>query len=172
MQDLDLDREGSGKVRVRLVTSGAFGPDVETANVVAEIRGRERPDEIVLIGAHLDSWDVGTGASDDAAGCIVTWEAARLMKKLGLDYESLKQLNPRLIYCSVTGFGQTGPYAQRPGYDLIAQGMSGLMASTGEVLRSRPQSTRTSPGIASSACHSGAIFMKLGRAAATRWTRA
>ena len=72
------------KVRVRLVTSGAFGPEVETANVVAEIRGRERPDEIVLIGAHLDSWDVGTGASDDAAGCIVTWEALRLMKALGM----------------------------------------------------------------------------------------
>src|SRR5687767_821225 len=72
------------KVRVRLVTSGTFGPDVETANVVAEIRGRERPDEIVLIGAHLDSWDVGTGASDDAAGCIVTWEALRLMKALGI----------------------------------------------------------------------------------------
>ena len=72
------------RVRVRLVTSGAFGPDVETANVVAEIRGREQPDEIVLIGAHLDSWDVGTGASDDAAGCIVTWEALRLMKALGI----------------------------------------------------------------------------------------
>jgi carboxypeptidase Q len=72
------------KVRVRLVTSGAYGPDVETANVVAEIRGRERPDEIVLVGAHLDSWDVGTGASDDAAGCIVTWEALRLMKALGI----------------------------------------------------------------------------------------
>ena len=72
------------RVRVRVVTSGAFGPDVESANVVAEIRGRERPDEIVLIGAHLDSWDVGTGASDDAAGCIVTWEALRLMKALGM----------------------------------------------------------------------------------------
>jgi carboxypeptidase Q len=72
------------KVRVRLVTSGAVGPDVESANVVAEIRGREQPDEIVLIGAHLDSWDVGTGASDDAAGCVVTWEALRLMKALGI----------------------------------------------------------------------------------------
>lgn len=71
-------------VRVRLITSGSFGPDVETANVVAEIRGRERPDEIVLIGAHLDSWDVGTGASDDAAGCIATWEALRLMKALNI----------------------------------------------------------------------------------------
>lgn len=71
-------------VRIRLVTSGQTYPDVESLNVVAEIRGRERPDEIVLIGAHLDSWDVGTGASDDAAGCIATWEAARLIKALGL----------------------------------------------------------------------------------------
>lgn len=71
-------------VRIRLVTSGRFEGDVESANVVGEIRGRERPDEIVLIGGHLDSWDVGPGASDDAVGCVVTWEAARLMKKLGI----------------------------------------------------------------------------------------
>jgi len=76
--------EAGQKVRVRLVTSGVTHPDIESANVIAEIRGRERPDEIVLIGAHLDSWDVGTGASDDGAGCIVTWEALRLMKVLGL----------------------------------------------------------------------------------------
>jgi len=71
-------------VRMRLVTSGRFEGDVESANVVGEIRGRERPEEIVLIGGHLDSWDVGPGASDDAVGCVVTWEAARLMKKLGI----------------------------------------------------------------------------------------
>jgi len=72
------------RVRVRLVTSGHMEPDVASANVVAEITGRERPEEIVLLGGHLDSWDVGTGASDDGAGCIITWEALRLMKKLGL----------------------------------------------------------------------------------------
>jgi carboxypeptidase Q len=72
------------RVRVRLVTSGRFEPDVESANVVGEIVGRERPDEIVLIGGHIDSWDVGAGASDDGVGCIVTWEAARLMKRLGI----------------------------------------------------------------------------------------
>lgn len=71
-------------VRVRLVMGARFGRDVESANVVGEIVGRERPDEIVLVGGHLDSWDVGTGASDDAVGCIVTWEALRLMKVLGL----------------------------------------------------------------------------------------
>lgn len=53
------------------------------------------------------------------------------LKRYGLDYESLKQVNPRLIYCSVTGFGQTGPYSPRAGYDLLVQAMSGLMSITG-----------------------------------------
>ncbi|MBQ0132915.1 MAG: CoA transferase, partial [Comamonas sp.] len=53
------------------------------------------------------------------------------LKRYGLDYESLRALNPRLIYCSVTGFGQTGPYAARPGYDLLMQAMSGMMSITG-----------------------------------------
>jgi crotonobetainyl-CoA:carnitine CoA-transferase CaiB-like acyl-CoA transferase len=53
-------------------------------------------------------------------------------KKLGIDYETLKEVNPRLIYASISGFGQTGPYAMRAGYDLIAQGMSGVMSVTGE----------------------------------------
>jgi crotonobetainyl-CoA:carnitine CoA-transferase CaiB-like acyl-CoA transferase len=54
------------------------------------------------------------------------------LAKFGLDYESLRRLNPRLIYCSVTGFGQTGPYAKRAGYDFLIQGMSGVMDITGE----------------------------------------
>jgi crotonobetainyl-CoA:carnitine CoA-transferase CaiB-like acyl-CoA transferase len=53
------------------------------------------------------------------------------LKAYGLDYESLKALNPRLIYCSITGFGQTGPYAARPGYDFLVQAMGGLMSITG-----------------------------------------
>lgn len=53
-------------------------------------------------------------------------------EKLGIDYETLKEINPRLIYASISGFGQTGPYATRAGYDLIAQGMSGVMSVTGE----------------------------------------
>lgn len=54
------------------------------------------------------------------------------LAKYGLDYESLKKVNPRLVYCSITGFGQTGPYAPLPGYDFIIQGMSGVMDLTGE----------------------------------------
>lgn len=54
------------------------------------------------------------------------------LKKYGLDYESLKAINPKLVYCSITGFGQDGPYASLAGYDYIVQGMSGFMSVTGE----------------------------------------
>jgi crotonobetainyl-CoA:carnitine CoA-transferase CaiB-like acyl-CoA transferase len=54
------------------------------------------------------------------------------LKKFGLDYDSLKEVNPRLIYCSITGFGQDGPYAARAGYDFMIQGMGGIMDLTGE----------------------------------------
>ncbi|MDP4032518.1 MAG: CaiB/BaiF CoA-transferase family protein [Pseudorhodobacter sp.] len=54
------------------------------------------------------------------------------LAKYGLDWQSLRKVNPRLIYCSITGFGQTGPYAHRAGYDFIIQGMAGLMSVTGE----------------------------------------
>ena len=85
----DADRIGrlvsrGERVRVRLRMEARFEPDVESANVIGEIRGSEFPEEIVLVGGHFDSWDVGTGASDDGVGCVVTWEAARLMTKLGI----------------------------------------------------------------------------------------
>lgn len=54
------------------------------------------------------------------------------LKKYGLDYDAVKAINPRIIYCSITGFGQTGPYAPRPGYDFIIQGMGGFMSLTGD----------------------------------------
>ncbi|MET3523135.1 CaiB/BaiF CoA transferase family protein [Mesorhizobium abyssinicae] len=57
------------------------------------------------------------------------------LKKYGLDYESLKKINPRLVYCSITGFGQDGPYAPRAGYDFIIQAMAGMMSITGEAGR-------------------------------------
>jgi len=71
-------------VTLRLRMEAHFEPDAESANVVGEIRGRERPEEIVVVSGHLDSWDVGAGATDDGGGCIVTWEALRLMRKLNL----------------------------------------------------------------------------------------
>jgi Zn-dependent M28 family amino/carboxypeptidase len=66
-----------GPVRVRFTLGCRTLPDAESANVIGEIPGREMPREIVLLGAHLDSWDLGTGAIDDAAGCGIVIEAAR-----------------------------------------------------------------------------------------------
>jgi hypothetical protein len=66
-------------VRVRLQLVCGFGPDVQSANVVGEITGSEKPDEIVLVGGHLDAWDLASGAHDDAAGCAHAIEALRLI---------------------------------------------------------------------------------------------
>ncbi len=73
-----------GPVEIALSLGAHRLPDAPSANVVGEIRGSERPDEIVLLGAHLDSWDVGQGASDDGAGCVAVMEALRLLRASGL----------------------------------------------------------------------------------------
>ncbi len=72
------------KVRVRLRLSCQNYPDVQSFNVIGEIQGTEKPEEMVLLGAHLDSWDTGHGAHDDGAGCVQVIEALRLIKILGL----------------------------------------------------------------------------------------
>jgi carboxypeptidase Q len=70
--------------KVHLQMSAHFLPDAESANVVAELKGSEKPEEVVVIGGHIDSWDVGAGAHDDGGGCIVSWETVRLLKELNL----------------------------------------------------------------------------------------
>jgi len=59
-------------------------PDAQSRNVVAEVVGREKPDEVVVLGGHIDSWDVGQGAMDDGGGSVAAWEAVRLIRRLGL----------------------------------------------------------------------------------------
>lgn len=73
-----------GPVSVKLRLDSRVLPDAPSANVIGELRGRERPDEIVVIGAHLDSWDVGQGAHDDGAGCVAVMQAITLLRELGL----------------------------------------------------------------------------------------
>jgi carboxypeptidase Q len=72
------------RVAVRLRMEAQTLPDARSRNVIAEVPGREKPDELVLVSGHLDSWDVAQGAMDDAGGCLAAWEAARLMRKLDL----------------------------------------------------------------------------------------
>jgi Zn-dependent M28 family amino/carboxypeptidase len=72
------------RVRMHVTLTPKTLPDVESANVIAEIRGSEHPEEIVLIGGHLDSWDLGTGAIDDGSGVAMVMETLRLIKESGL----------------------------------------------------------------------------------------
>ena len=73
-----------GPVTVHLVLEDGPRPDAPSFNVLAELRGRERPEEIVVIGAHIDSWDVGEGAQDDGAGCAIVMESLATLRRLGL----------------------------------------------------------------------------------------
>jgi carboxypeptidase Q len=73
-----------GEVRVRLAITNQTAPTYQSKNVIAEIRGREKPDEIVLIGAHLDSWDLGTGAEDNGVNAAMVIDVARAFHDLGL----------------------------------------------------------------------------------------
>ena len=72
------------KVVVHLEMEAHTLPDAPSRNVVGELKGREAPDEVVVFGGHIDSWDVGQGAMDDGGGIVVAWEAINLLKKLGL----------------------------------------------------------------------------------------
>src|SRR5262249_35908128 len=71
------------RVRLKMRLTSRSEAEVESANVVGELPGREHPEQIVLLGAHLDSWDLGTGAMDDAAGCAIALDAARTIVASG-----------------------------------------------------------------------------------------
>jgi len=71
-------------IRILLKMEAKTLPDATSRNIIAEIKGSEKPEEIVVFGGHIDSWDVGQGVMDDAGGCFAAWEALRIMKELGL----------------------------------------------------------------------------------------
>lgn len=78
-----LQKQGA-QIKIKLEMDAETLPDVPSRNIIAEIKGSEYPEEIVVLGGHIDSWDVGQGAMDDAGGCFAAWEAVMLMKELGL----------------------------------------------------------------------------------------
>lgn len=81
---LDRMQQRGEPLRLKLVMNAMTLADAPSRNVVAELRGRELPDEVVVIGGHIDSWDVGQGAMDDAGGSVAAWEAVKLLKTLGI----------------------------------------------------------------------------------------
>ena len=100
------------RIEVVLKMEAETLPDVPSRNVVAEIVGWERPQEIVVIGGHIDSWDVGQGAMDDAGGSVAAWEAVRLMHALGLR----PRRTVRVVLWTNEEFGLRGANAYRDGH--------------------------------------------------------
>jgi Zn-dependent M28 family amino/carboxypeptidase len=82
--DLIVDLARQGPVKMKLLLTPQQLPDVESANVIGDIKGSDHPEQIVIVSGHLDSWDLGTGAIDDGAGVAVSMEAANLIQKLHL----------------------------------------------------------------------------------------
>ena len=129
---IKVERPGKGD------DSRAFGPPwlkdrsgkdtAESAYFAAANRGKK---SITLDLSRPEGQQI---VRDLAARCDVLLENYKYgdLARYGLGYDDLRKINPRLIYCSVTGFGQTGPYRERPGYDFMIQGMGGLMSVTGE----------------------------------------
>ncbi|WP_028356706.1 CaiB/BaiF CoA transferase family protein [Bordetella petrii] len=105
--------------------------------------GQDTPEAAYYLSANRNKRSLEADMATPAGAALIRELAAKCdilvenfkvggLRKYGLDYDSLKQLNPRLIYCSVTGFGQDGPCAHLPGYDFMIQGLGGLMSITGE----------------------------------------
>src|SRR5436309_1893087 len=82
--DLIVDLVRQGPVKMKLVLTPQTLPDIESANVIADIKGSEHPEQVIIVSGHLDSWDLGTGAIDDGAGVAVSMETANLIQKLRL----------------------------------------------------------------------------------------
>jgi carboxypeptidase Q len=97
------------RIEVHLKMEAQTLPDAQSRNIMAEIRGSEFPDEVVVLGGHIDSWDVGQGAMDDGGGSVAAWEAVRLMKELGLR----PRRTVRAVMWTAEENGQSGGRAYR-----------------------------------------------------------
>ena len=129
---IKIERPGSGD------DTRGWGPPF-----LQDEQGRDTREAAYYLSANRNKRSVALDIASERGAALVRRLAERSdvlvenfkvggLKKYGLDYASLARANPRLVYCSITGFGQTGPYAARPGYDFMIQGMGGLMSITGE----------------------------------------
>ena len=129
-----LSDMGANVIKIEKPSGGddtrRFGPpfiENESAAFLAMNRNKR---SIVIDFKHENGVEIMKNLSKDSTIIIENYRTG-VMEKLGLGYEDLKKINPKIIYCSISGFGRTGPYAERGGFDLVAQGMSGLMSITG-----------------------------------------
>jgi crotonobetainyl-CoA:carnitine CoA-transferase CaiB-like acyl-CoA transferase len=153
---LDLSRVLAGPWSTQILAD--FGADVIKIEVPGKgddtrawgppyLRGADGRDEIgesaYYLSCNRNKRSAAINLADPAGAALIRQLAAKAdivvenfkvggLAKYGLDYPALAAINPRLVYCSITGFGQTGPYASRGGYDFVAQGMGGFMSITGE----------------------------------------
>jgi crotonobetainyl-CoA:carnitine CoA-transferase CaiB-like acyl-CoA transferase len=153
---LDLSRVLAGPWCTQILAD--FGADVAKIEMPGRgddtrawgppyLKGANGEDELqesaYYLSCNRNKRSAAINLADEAGADLIRRLAARAdilvenfkvggLARYGLDYPSLKAINPRLVYCSITGFGQTGPYADRAGYDFIAQGMGGFMSITGE----------------------------------------
>ena len=137
---------------VRLEMDAHLLPDAESANVVGEILGWEWPNEVVVVGGHIDSWDVGTGSTDDGGGCIVTWEALRIIKQLGLR----PRRTLRVVLWTNEENGLRGATAYRDRYDkqladhiMMLESDSGVSRPRAFLFTGNPRGRETVGAIAS-----------------------
>ena len=121
-------------VVVTLKMQAHMEPDVASRNVIGELRGSERPDEVVIVSGHLDSWDVGTGAMDDAGGFVAAWQALLVMKQLGLR----PRRTVRLVGWVNEEYGTRGGLAYRaahldqlPAHDVAIESDGGVFRPSG-----------------------------------------
>src|SRR5437879_3610861 len=137
---LDLTRARSGPTAVRQLAD--MGANVIKIEAREEMEGDSTALGFDFLNLHRNKRSMTLDLKHPRGVEIIKKIAARadvvvenfrpdVKTRLGIDYEALSKVNPRLVYGSISGFGQTGPYAERPGYDQIAQGMGGLMSITG-----------------------------------------
>lgn len=110
------------RATIRMALGAHVLPDAQSANVMGELTGRERPDEIVLVGCHLDSWDLASGAMDDGGGCVAMWESLRVLKRLNLQPRRTIRL---VLYTNEENGGRGGQgyrdkYADQLGKHVLA----------------------------------------------------
>ena len=159
--------KSGAKVRVKLIMDAHMEPDAMSADVMGEIKGREKPDEVVVLGGHIDSWDVGQGAHDDGGGVMAALEAVALIKKLGLT----PRRTIRVVFWTNEENGGRGARAYR---DWIGKAITKHVAAiemdggaeqpVGFDIAASEQAARSSPLFARSA----AIAQLLKRVGATR----